>query len=172
MSLPFVLIAAVTVAGAAAALSLRNLVHCALCLVVAFGGLALLYLGLDAQFVGWVQLLVYVGAVAVLIVFAILLTERSASTEATVATYSRLGGALVAALVLGGLLLAIAGSPALWRIGGGAIGGEAVSGPSVLEVGRSLMTDYVVPLEVVGVLLTSAMIGAVILAIQERKGAR
>src|SRR6266568_364220 len=77
MTLPFALIAMVTLGGAIAAMRLRNLVHCALCLVVAFGGLAAVFLQLDAQFVGLAQILVYIGAVAILIVFAILLTRGS-----------------------------------------------------------------------------------------------
>src|SRR5207302_395114 len=74
MTLPFAILAVVTLAGAIAAMSLRNLVHCALCLVATFGGLAGLFLQLGAQFVGLAQILVYIGAVAILIVFALLLT--------------------------------------------------------------------------------------------------
>ena len=68
MSLVFILIAAVTALSAVAAMSLRNLVHCALCAALTFGGLAALFLQLGAQFVGLAQILVYVGAVAILIV--------------------------------------------------------------------------------------------------------
>ena len=77
MTLTFDIIAGITVAAAVAAMGLRNLVHCALALTVALVGLALAYLQLDAQFVGLAQILVYVGAVAILIVFAILLTRGS-----------------------------------------------------------------------------------------------
>src|SRR5438445_11103850 len=75
--LNFVLLAALTLVSAAGAMSLRNLVHCALCLIVTFAGLAALFLNLDAEFVGFAQILVYIGAVAVLILFAILLTRSS-----------------------------------------------------------------------------------------------
>ena len=75
MTLIFALIAAPTIVSAIAAMTLRNLVHCALALTVTFGGLAVFYLQLDAQFVGLAQILVYIGAVAILIVFAILLTR-------------------------------------------------------------------------------------------------
>src|SRR5262245_51355938 len=77
MTWPFAILALVTLAGAIAAMSLRNLVHCALSLVVTFAGLAALFLQLNAEFVGLVQILVYIGAVAILIVFAILLTRGS-----------------------------------------------------------------------------------------------
>src|SRR5438093_4578831 len=77
MSGTFFAVAIVTIAGAIAAMSLRNPVHCALCLVIAFAGLAAAYLQLGAEFVGFAQILVYIGAVAILIVFAILLTRSS-----------------------------------------------------------------------------------------------
>ena len=77
MTWPFAIIAVLTLASAVAAMSLRNLVHCALMLMVTFAGLAAFYLQLDAQFVGFAQILIYIGAVAILIVFAILLTRGS-----------------------------------------------------------------------------------------------
>src|SRR5258707_10595701 len=75
MSATFLILSAVTLIGACAAMVLRGLVHCALALAVAFAGLGTLYLNLGAQFLGLAQLLVYVGAIAVLIVFVILLTR-------------------------------------------------------------------------------------------------
>jgi NADH-quinone oxidoreductase subunit J len=74
----FIVIAIVTLAGALAAALLPRLIHAALCLVVAFFGIAAFYFLLGAEFVGLVQIFVYVGAVAVLIVFTILLTRRDA----------------------------------------------------------------------------------------------
>ena len=84
-------IALLTLAGAVAAMRLRNLVHCALALTVAFAGLAVLYLQLDAQFVGFAQVLVYIGAVAILIVFAILLT-RSGDAAGSASSSDLVGG--------------------------------------------------------------------------------
>ena len=75
MTAPFLILAVVTLVGACAAMMLRGLVHCALALAVAFAGIGTLYLSLGAQFLGLAQLLVYVGAIAVLIVFVILLTR-------------------------------------------------------------------------------------------------
>jgi NADH-quinone oxidoreductase subunit J len=79
MTLSFAILAGLTVGSAIAAMSLRNLVHCALSLVLTFAGLAGIYLQLNAEFVGFAQILVYVGAVSILIVFAILLTRGDAS---------------------------------------------------------------------------------------------
>src|ERR1700722_10606411 len=75
MSTTFLILAAITLVGACAAMMLRGLVHCALAMAIAFAGLGTLYLNLGAQFLGLAQLLVYVGAIAVLIVFVILLTR-------------------------------------------------------------------------------------------------
>ena len=84
----FLILAALTLSSAVAALCLRNLVHCALCVAGAFVGLAAIYLQLDAEFVGFAQILVYVGAVAILILFAVLLT-RGAEIKSGAPTFSR-----------------------------------------------------------------------------------
>src|SRR3954452_13154827 len=101
MTATFAILALVTVVSAIAALSLRNLVHCALALAVTFAGLAGLYLRLDAQFVGFAQILVYVGAVAILIVFAILLTRGSGPPEASVFSSNWFVGVAIALVVFG-----------------------------------------------------------------------
>src|SRR6185295_16347016 len=101
MTLPFLIISALTIAAAVAAMTLRNLVHCALAVAVAFGGLAAAYLQLNAQFVGFTQILVYVGAVAILIVFAVLLTRGGEVPEKSVFSASWIWGFLVAVSVFG-----------------------------------------------------------------------
>src|SRR5258708_18893086 len=110
MTIAFVILAALTIAGAVAAMSLRNLVHCALALTIAFGGLAALYLQLGAQFVGFAQLLVYVGAVAILIVFALLLTRGSEPVQQAIVSPNWIGGNAVAIAVFGVLTATIASS--------------------------------------------------------------
>src|SRR3972149_2545358 len=115
MTFPFIIIAALTIAAAVAAMSLRNLVHCALALVVAFAGLAAAYLQLDAQFVGFAQILVYIGAVAILIVFAILLTRGGEAPQGSVFSAAALWGVLVAAAVFGTLAWAVKTSSASHR---------------------------------------------------------
>src|SRR5512135_719286 len=99
MTMIFYFIAAMTVAGGMAAVLLKNLVHCALAVTVAFGGIALLFLSLDAQFAGFVQILVYIGAVAILIVFAILLTRGSELPKDGVFSPTWLTGVAIAAAV-------------------------------------------------------------------------
>ena len=96
----FYLIAALTLAGGLAAVLLKNTVHCALALTVAFAGLALLFLDLDAQFAGFAQILVYIGAVAILIVFAILLTNGSETPKDGVFSRTWFAGLVIAAAFL------------------------------------------------------------------------
>lgn len=163
MTIAFLIIAISTIAAAVAAMSLRNLVHCALAAALAFAGLAAAFLQLDAQFVGFAQILVYVGAVAILIVFAILLTRGGDMPQQPVFSTSWLGGAAIAALVFG--LLA-------WTISGSTIGlAEAPPQPETgaKQIGEALMTRFVLPLEVIGLLLTAALIGAVIIAMKDRQ---
>ena len=154
MTLTFVIIAALTLAAGVAAMTLRNLVHCSLALVVTFIGLAAAYLQLDA---------VYVGAVAILIVFAVLLTRGGEAPAGTVFASSWKWGAVVAALVFGLLAWAIKNSFASQH--------PPASNPeaTVKQIGDALMNKYVLPLEVIGLLLTAALIGAVIIAMKEEK---
>jgi NADH-quinone oxidoreductase subunit J len=160
MNITFAILAALTVVSAIAAMSLRNLVHCALCVAVTFGGLAALYLKLGAPFVGWAQVLIYVGAVAILIVFAILLT-RSDAPQQPVVSKSWVAGIAVALLVFGVLTRAIMTSEIVSQEA------PAKPEPTVRDIGIQLMTRYVLPLEATGLLLTAATIGAVIIALQE-----
>ena len=166
LGIVFLLTALITVAGALAAALLRNLVHCALSLTVTFAGLALLYLQLDAQFAGFVQILVYIGAVAILVVFAILLTRGSGIPEYRSYSTSWFAGLTIAAAVFALLAWAVTKSfPA---------GAATASTPSatVQSIGAALMSSYALPLEIVAVLLTVALIGAVIVAMPEAKASR
>lgn len=157
----FALLALFTLAGAVAAMSLRNLVHCALCLVVAFVGLAGLFLQLGAQFVGLAQVLVYVGAVAILIVFAILLTRGAEPSSQRLGAGGWGWGIGVAVVVFSCLVVCIRRS----TLSGRAPPGEPAL--TVRQLGEHLMTSYVLPLELIALLLTAALIGAVLIALRE-----
>jgi NADH-quinone oxidoreductase subunit J len=161
MTLSFAIIAVLIIAAATAAMTFRNLIHSALAVAVAFAGLALAYLQLDAQFVGLAQILVYVGAVAILIVFAVLLTRGGEAPEKSVFSASWLWGAGISAAVFGLLACAINHSFASRREPAPEISA------SVKQIGDALMTRFVLPLEVIGLLLTAALIGAVIIAMRD-----
>lgn len=162
MNVVFWLLSALTVLGGLTAVILKNTVHCALALTVAFAGLALLFLQLDAQFAGFAQILVYIGAVAILVVFAILLTRGSETPKGGVFSGTWFAGLLVAAAVFSVLGWAVLHSASALP--------HETSTPSVtvIQIGNALMSRYVLPLEIVALLLTSAMIGAVIVAMHEK----
>ena len=163
MTASFVLLALFTLGSALGAVLWRNLVHCALGLALAFVGLALMFLQLDAQFVGLAQVLISVGAVAVLIVFAILLTRSGGPPAGTsVLGRSWLLGLVVALATFAAMVWAILKSPSLIRQPA-----ASVTLP-VQRIGDQLLTTSVLPLEVVGLLLTAALIGAAVLAMREK----
>jgi NADH-quinone oxidoreductase subunit J len=163
------ILAAVTLTGAVAAMSLRRLVHCALTLTIAFAGLAALYLSLNAQFAGLAQLLIYVGAIAILIVFAILLTPNSHEADLP---RRRIALSSVTRVVFAIAVFAILA----WAIVRSKIGFPESASPApqatMQQIGQALIERYVLPLEVIGIMLTAALIGAVIIALQERQAAR
>ncbi len=166
MSIVFYAIAALTVAGGLAAILLKNTVHCALALTVAFAGQALMFLALDAQFAGFAQILVYVGAVAILIVFAILLTRNSETPRDGVYSRNSFVGLVIAAGVFAVLGWAVLGSAKDLPHE------TAAPAVTVLDIGNALMGRYVLPLEIVALLLTAALIGAVIVAMHEKERAK
>jgi NADH:ubiquinone oxidoreductase subunit 6 (subunit J) len=162
MNLVFYVLAGLTVLGGLAAVLLKNTVHCALALTVAFAGLALLFLELDAQFAGFAQILVYIGAVAILVVFAILLTRGSETPKDGVFSHTWLAGLAVAAAVFAVLGWAVIQSaPALTHE-------SAVPVVTVNQIGNALLGRYVLPLEIVALLLTAALVGAVIVAMHDK----
>jgi NADH-quinone oxidoreductase subunit J len=164
VTLPFFILGVLTIAGAAAALTLRNLVHCVLALMLAFLGLAGLYLQLGAQFIGFAQILVYIGAVAILIVFAVLLTRGAESPLQSIVSPSWLVSSLVSVTVFGVLAWTIYSS----------VAARQASTPqpevTVQQIGNALMSRFALPLEVIGLLLTAALVGAVTIAMQEKQG--
>jgi NADH-quinone oxidoreductase subunit J len=166
MSIVFYLLAALTVAGGLAAMLLRNTVHCALALTVAFAGLALLFLNLDAQFAGFAQILIYIGAVAILVVFAILLTRGSETPKDGVFSKTWLAGLAIAAAVFAVLGWAVLQSVRVLPHE------TTVPDATVKQIGVALVGRYVLPLEIVAVLLTAALIGAVIVAMHEKEDSK
>jgi len=161
MTISFIILALLVLAGAALAMSLRNLVHCALCLVLSFTGLAGLFLQLQAQFVGFAQILVYGGAVSILVVFAILLTRSGDTQESAEINRDWVIGCWIAAIVFSTLAMALLSSAFFKEP-------QAVPGQAdASAMGHELMTRYVLPLEAVALLLTAALIGAALIAMPE-----
>lgn len=155
--LAFVGVAFVTVVSAVAVVTMPNIVHSALALVLTFVGVAAIYVLLSADFVAAVQVLIYAGAVTVLLLFAIMLTRSPSSRQSNPGNAQRPVAAIAALALFAVLALVLLG--ANW-------GGEAPTpAPSSVEViGKQLFTTYALPFEVASVLLLAAMVGAIILA--------
>ena len=158
-SAAFIVAAIFTVAAAFAAATLRKLMHAALSFAVALVGVAALFFLLGAEFVGLALVFIYIGAVAVLIVFTILLTRRDVGRNRGF----NWGGALVAVAVFGSLTWSILKTQSL------AIIAPHMPALTVKQIGAALMTTYVWPLQCVGLLLTAALIGALILVMEEKR---
>lgn len=157
ISIAFVVIAVLMLAAALAAATLPKLIHAALAFAIAFLGVAAFYFLLGAEFVGLVQIFVYVGAVAVLIVFTILLTRRDVDKNRG---FNWLGVAIALA-VFSSLVAVIAKTPA--------ISAAKMAPLTVHQIGETLMTNYVWPLQCVGLILTVALLGALILAMEQKQ---
>ena len=158
-SVAFLVIGIIVLAGALAAATLPQLIHAALSLVIVFVGVAAYFFLLGAEFVGLVQIFVYIGAVAVLIVFTILLTRRDVVGDGGI----NWGGAMVALAVFGGLLWIGLNTTSL------ASPAPEATPLTVKQIGETLMTNYVWPLQCVGLVLTAALIGALILVMEEKQ---
>lgn len=167
MSTAFLVIALVTLGTAAVAMALRNLIHSALLLVASWGGIASFYLWAGAEFVAFAQVLVYVGAVSMVVLFAVLLTRRSrADLNVTLDSLAR----TVAALLAGGAVLGVLfGAVLSTRV-------IAIASPAptvtVRDVGTQLMGPHAAAVLVVGLILTVALLGAVVLAAVDRPDKR
>src|SRR6266496_4955436 len=157
--LAFILIAIVTLAAGLAAATLRRLMHAALSFAVALVGIAAFFFLLGAEFVGLALVFIYIGAVAVLIVFTILLTRRD-SKEHHGLNWS---GVLIALAVFAGLTWAVLKTQSL------SVVPPHIRALTVKQIGQTLMTGYVWPLQCAGLLLTAALIGALVLVMEEKK---
>lgn len=160
----FAVIAFVTLATAAVAMSLRNLIHSALLLIASWAGIAAFYLWAGAEFVAFAQVLVYVGAVSMVVLFAVLMTRHSAA-DLAVAPES-LGRAAAALIVSGAVFGVLAGGIVSTPLAAPA----AAPRPhvSVRALGTELMGPHAAALLVVGILLTVALLGAVVIAAVDR----
>lgn len=158
-NIAFLGISVVTLTAALAAATLRNLMHAALCLPLALVGLASFFFLLGAEFVGLALVFIYVGAVAVLIVFTILLTRRSPLKD----NGFRWTGVFIALAVFGGLTWSILQTQSL------SIVPPHIRALTVKKIGETLMIGYVWPLQCIGLLLTAALIGALVLVMEEKR---
>ena len=158
----FYAVAATALAGALGVLFLRNLFHAGLSLMLSLFAVAALFVLLGAEFLAGVQVLIYIGAVAVLILFAVMLTQRI--TSASVRQYTR---ALVPALLIVAALATLT-AVVVWKVELPPLG--AVPEASTIEdLAGSLLSTYLLPFEVISLLLLGALVGAIVLARKEER---
>lgn len=158
----FYAIALFTLVSALAMVSLKNLVHSALYMVLVFIGVAATYVSLNADFLAAVQILVYAGAITIFIVFGVMLTVRGDIRQTNL--FSRNVGlaALVSLGLIGVIIFAVSGTS--WQLSGAPAPAETVS-----HISDLMLSKFVIPFEVAAILLTVALLGAIIIAKEVKK---
>jgi NAD(P)H-quinone oxidoreductase subunit 6 len=158
----FYLIAIITVGSAAVVAFSPNIIYSAFSLLGTFAGVAGLYVFLGADFVAGVQVLIYVGGILVLILFAVMLTHRITDVEITNRAAGRIPGLLIVAVFLVLLVQSIRETP--WvRVK------EVAHQPTTAKIGDLFLENYLLPFELASLVLLAAMIGAVVLSRKEIK---
>jgi len=161
--LVFVALALLSVGGALMVALSKNIVHSAFSLLAAFFGVAGLYMFLAADFVAMVQIMVYVGGVLILFLFAVMLTGQIQDVKVSNLSQGRAAGALVL-LVTVGLLGYVAFQHPFEVLPAPA------AEPTTAQIGDALLGPYVLPFEVASVLLLAALVGGVMIASRLRSG--
>ena len=158
----FYLVAGITVVSAAVVAFSRNIVHSAFSLVGTFGGVAGIYVMLGADFVAAVQVLIYVGGILVLILFAVMLTHRIAEVQLTNRSVGKIPALIVTGLVIALLVTTILESS--WNKAD-----KVTHDPTTAQIGELFLKEYLLPFELASIVLLVALIGAVVLSRKEIK---
>jgi NADH-quinone oxidoreductase subunit J len=154
--LVFLVFAVLATGSALLSMTSDQLVHSALWLVVTLGAVAGCFVLMTAEFVAWVQVLVYVGSVVVLVIFALMLTRQTTSASAEVT-----GNRWIAA-VLGTVAAVGIGATMIAGFRGEQIGGRRIG--TAGSIGDALFTDWVLPFEILSGVLLAALIGAIVIS--------
>lgn len=163
----FLLTGVLIVLSAVMVVSTPKLLHAALWLVVVLFGVAILYAILQAGFLAVVQVVVYIGAIAILFIFAVMLTRRELRDKGPQTRSNWWLPALLGSLILAGLVFLILGVPGVNRTP--AALPEGFDGVRVLGLALVSPEAYVLPFEVASILLLAALVGAVYVAIVGKK---
>jgi NADH-quinone oxidoreductase subunit J len=153
----FWLLTAVILGSALAVVLLKNIVHSALLMIVTFIGIAGLFISLNADFMGLVQILVYVGAVSIILIFGIMLTRRGDMKGSNPFNNYKIGAGIVAI----GLFYLV--KQAIYKTNW-AISQTPAQESYVEAIPELVLVDLLVPFQLAGLLLLVAMVGAVVLA--------
>ncbi|HET7375191.1 MAG TPA: NADH-quinone oxidoreductase subunit J [Anaerolineae bacterium] len=159
----FILFAIITLVSGFRVVTTRTMFHAALYLVISLFGVALMFVLLDAGFLAAVQVIVYIGAIAILIIFAVMLTRGM--MESKVRSLNSQAG--LAAVVSGAILFILI--RVLTSFSFQTITAD-VPADNVTQIGQSIVGQFVLPFEVASVLLLAALIGAIYIARERKKG--
>jgi NADH:ubiquinone oxidoreductase subunit 6 (subunit J) len=165
MHFVFIFFAAVTLLSALFCVTTRNMFHAALYLVISLFGVAAMFAMLEASFLAAAQLIVYVGAVAILIIFAVMLTRGGAGTQPARRQFNTQAG-LAGVVTVVTLFILLRVVPFFNY----PVQDEIVPPDILTQLGHALVGDFVLPFEVASVLLLAALIGAIYIARERRKG--
>lgn len=147
-------LAAMTIGAAAMLIFVRNLMHAILFLILSFVGVAGLYITLSADFVAVAQVLIYAGAISVLMIFAVMLTPLSERDNS--GNFLQLPAFVLSGLVIAGVTFVAMETE--WREAG-----RGSFDTTAAEIGEALLSPFVLPFEIASVLLVAAMIGAIVI---------
>ena len=166
----FYLFAAMTIASAVLVIFARNPVHSVLWLIVAFFNAAGLMLLVGAEFIALLLVIVYVGAVAVLFLFVVMMLNIDFASLRSGFTKNLPFGIIVALVLLGEIVVAVSA----WKAGPGISGAAPppTSAPNIVAMGELLYTRYLFPFELAGLVLLVAMVGAIVLTHRSRGDVR
>jgi NADH-quinone oxidoreductase subunit J len=167
----FLALSVLTLGAAILVVTVKNIIHSALWLITSFFGVGALYLLMEAEFIAVVQVLVYVGAISILILFAIMLT-RHVTGEGVRQLYQRWWIALIVAGALFSVLIVPTVVNYPWSVAPSTASGAATGIATTRELGTAFMREYLLPFEIASVLLLVALIGAIVIAFEERSGRR
>jgi NAD(P)H-quinone oxidoreductase subunit 6 len=156
----FYLLAAVIVGSALGVALSNNVVYSAFALMGALLGVAATFVLLGADFLGLIQLLVYVGGILVLMLFAVMLTHRIADVHVSNRAVGRLPATVLVGATLGWMILIA--RRARW-----VVREPVAAAPTTYGVGNAFLTDYVLPFEVASIVLLVALIGAIVVSRKE-----
>ena len=167
----FLVLSAFTLVAGIMVVAVKNIIHSALWLIASFFAVAAMYLLMEAEFIAIVQVLIYVGAISILILFAIMLT-RHVTGEGIRQLYQRWWIALLVAAALFGLLIAPTVAGYGWNTMPPAAPDQVATISSAVQIGTAFMREYLLPFEIASVLLLVALIGAIVIAYEERSARR
>lgn len=160
LTIVFIIVAAVTLAAALMVVTVKSLVHSALWLVLTLFGVGVLYVLLNAGFFAVAQVLIYIGAIAILFIFAVMLTRKVMQDTGPAVNANWLWAAVVSLGMFGGLFYLLS----QWDGFSKTMPPLADEGAQIPALGSALVNTYVLPFEVASVLLVAAMIGAIYVA--------